>query len=144
MLARWGYRRPDAWDELLRLSRELDRRGGRRATTARTGVFPPFNMYDDGESLVVRAEIPGADPADLEIRATNNALTIKGERKVPPRNEKESSHRRERGFGTFNRTFTLPYEIDSNKVMASYKLGVLEVILPKAEALKPRKVEVKG
>ncbi len=144
MLARWGYRAPSLWSEMSRLSREMDRLFGEAKAASPAGVFPPLNLYDDGESLIVRAEIPGIDPAGLELNATANALTIKGERKRPAVDERASFHRRERGHGTFSRTINLPQEIDPSKVQASYKLGVLEVLLPRAEAAKPRKIEVRS
>ncbi len=142
MLARWGYGAPSLWSEMSRLSKEMDRIFSGTNAVSRAGVFPPLNVYDDGESLIARAEIPGIDPKTLELNATVNALTVKGERKKPEADEKASFHRRERGHGTFSRSISLPQEIDPNKVQASYKLGVLEVLLPKAEAAKPRKIEI--
>jgi HSP20 family protein len=144
MLARWGYGAPSIWSEMSRLGREMDRLFGEARATSRAGVFPPLNLYDDGESLIVRTEIPGIDPKDLELNATNNALTIKGERKRPNTEEKASFHRRERGHGTFSRSISLPQEVDPSKVQASYRLGVLEILLPKAEMAKPRKIEVQS
>ena len=142
MLTRWGSSAPSLWSEMSRLSREMDRLMGGVTAGSRAGVFPPLNLYDDGESIVVRAEIPGIDPKDLEIHATLNSLTIKGERQRPRKEEKASYHRRERNYGTFSRSLNLPQEIDADKVQASYKLGVLNVLLPKAEATKPRKIEI--
>lgn len=142
MLARWGYRTPSVWGEMSRLSREMDRLFGEARATSRAGVFPPLNLYDDGESFVVRAEIPGIDPKNLEINATVNTLNVKGERKQIDVDNQTSMHRRERGYGTFSRSINLPREIDPDKVQASYKLGVLEIVLPKSEAERPRKVEI--
>lgn len=142
MLARRGYEVPDIWSQMDRLSREMDQLFGRTRGTAQVGVYPALNLYDDGESIVVRAEVPGMDPQELEINATGRALTIAGERKRPAVDEQASAHRRERGYGKFRRAISLPQEIDPDKVQASYKLGVLEVIMPKAEAAKPRKIEV--
>ena len=144
MLVRWGSRVPSVWNEMSRLSRDMDRLLGEVSATQRAGVFPPLNIYDDGESLVVRAEVPGIDPSDLEINATVNALTIKGERKRPSADDKASFHRRERSYGTFSRSVNLPQEINSEKVQASYKHGVLEIMLPKAEEAKPRKIEIQS
>ena len=142
MLTRWGSSAPSLRSEMSRLSREMDRLMGGVTAASTTGVFPPLNLYDDGESIVVRAEIPGIDPDDLEIHATLNSLTIKGERKQPEKKERASFHRRERSHGTFSRTINLPQEIDADKVHANYKLGVLDVLLPKAEATKPRKIAI--
>jgi len=144
MFARWGYRIPDVWSEWARLSREMDRLFFEPRTSATSGVFPPLNLYDDGESYVVRAEVPGIETKDLTLNATVNSLTISGERKRPALEERVSHHRAERGFGSFNRSITLPGEIDPDKVQASYKLGVLEVILPKAQEARPRKIEVQS
>lgn len=144
MLSRWSYRAPSMWSEMSRLNREMDRLLSGTQSVSRAGVFPPLNLYDDGESIVIRAEVPGVDPKELEINATVNSLTIKGERKRPDIDEKASFHRRERDHGTFSRSINLPQEIDPGKVQASYNLGVLEVLLPKAEETKPRKIEVKS
>jgi HSP20 family protein len=107
------------------------------------GVFPPINVYDDNESYVVRAELPGVDPKDIEISVANNTLTIKGKRETNIKGENVSYHRRERNFGEFRRAFTLPDQVDSSKVMAHAKDGILEIRLPRAEQAKPRQVEVK-
>ena len=144
MLTRWGFEAPKMWSEMSRLSREMDRLLSETNAVSRAGVFPPLNVYDDGESLIVRTEIPGIDPKELELNATANALTIKGERKRPEADEKASFHRRERGSGTFSRSINLPQEVDPSKVQASYRLGVLEVLLPKAEATRPRKIEIQS
>jgi len=144
MLARWGYGVPNVWNEMARLTREMDRLFGATTAGSRSGVFPPLNLYDEGANLVIRAEVPGIDQNELTISATANTLTIKGERKRSEANSKASFHRRERGHGTFSRTINLPQEIDPDKVRASYKLGVLEIVLPKAEAAKPRKIEIQA
>jgi len=122
----------------------MDRLFGEASAMSKSGLFPPLNLYDDGESLVVRAEVPGIDAKDLEINATSNSLTVKGERRRSEADQQASFHRRERSHGTFSRTLNLPQEIDPDKVQASYKLGVLEILLPKAEAIKPRKIAIKS
>lgn len=142
MLARWGYGLPEVWSRMDRMSREMDRLFGRTRSAAQVGVYPALNLFDDGECIVLRAEVPGMDAEELEINATGKALTIVGERKRPATDDQANAHRRERGYGRFRRAITLPQEIDPDKVRASYKLGVLEVIMPKAEAAKPRKIEV--
>ena len=143
MLARWGYRVPDFWGEMNRLNREVSRMFGEAASSEGSGVFPPLNVYDDGESVVVRAEIPGVDPKSIEVNASSKSLTIKGERPKQVGDEKQSFHRRERGYGRFNRSLTLPQEVNPDKVRAEYRLGILEVVLPKSEDIKPRKIDVR-
>lgn len=108
-----------------------------RATT-----FPALNIWEDGDVLHAEAEIPGVSQEDIEIYAVGNELTIKGTRK-PGKGEEAYYHRRERGIGEFTRTITLPVEIDTEKVQASLKDGVLSVTLPKAEEAKPKKISVK-
>jgi len=144
MFARWGYRYPNLWDEFSRLSREMEQLFSASNEPTRSGVFPPLNIDDDGESLIARAEIPGIDPQNLEVHATVNSLTIKGERKSEESEERRSYHRHERDYGSFSRSVTLPVDIDPDKVQASYKLGVLEVLLPKSADTKPRKVAIKS
>lgn len=142
MFTRFGYRNPTLFDELFQMQREMDRFWRGNKTASRCGVFPPLNIYDDGESLLVRAEIPGIDPKEIEIEANANSLSIKGERKPKETENQGSAHRREREFGTFHRTVDLPQDIDPDKVKASYKLGILEIVLPKAAASLPKKVEI--
>jgi HSP20 family protein len=111
--------------------------------TVGAGVYPPINVYDDSESYIVRAELPGVDPKDIDISVANNTLTIKGKRETDVEGKNVSYHRRERNYGEFRRAFTLPDAIDSGKVMAHAENGILEVRLPRAEQAKPRRVEVK-
>lgn len=129
MLGWRGYRFSDLFDRFPSFERE-------------TQVFPPMNVYDDGESFAVRAEIPGIDPANLEIKATARALQIKGERKPLGGDAKVSYHRRERDHGYFNRSLNLPQPVDPDKIVASYEDGVLEVVLPKADEVRARRIQV--
>ncbi len=142
MIMRRGYHFGDVFDEMSRLNREMNRLFGRSHDGGRAGVYPPLNVYDDGESFVVRAEIPGIATESIEIQATGDALTIKGERQREKPDEKASFHRREREHGVFSRSLNLTQPINPDKVQASYKLGVLEVVLPKAEEARPRKIGV--
>lgn len=129
------------FDRLLTLFRPWSTSSPWSSTGA--GVYPPINVYDDNESYVVRAELPGVDPKDIDISVANNTLTIRGKRETNVEGENISYHRRERNFGEFRRAFTLPDQIDSSKVMAHAKDGILEIRLPRAEQAKPRQVEVK-
>lgn len=121
-------------DELSRLM------GG--ASTASAGVFPPVNIYDDGESFLVRAEIPGIDREALEITARGDQLAIRGERVVTPAESGASYHRREREGGQFRRLVTLPHPVDADRVSATYENGVLEIALPRVAEVKPRRIEI--
>ena len=109
---------------------------------AAVGVFPAVNIYDDGQTFLVRAELPGIDKDALEITARGDQLVIRGERKVQAADSPASYHRREREGGQFRRVVQLPQRVDSAKVMASYKNGVLEVTLPRVAEAQPRRIEV--
>jgi HSP20 family protein len=117
---------------------------GGDVATSRPEVYPALNVYDDGETFVVRAEIPGVDPKNIGVEATGETLTIRGERTLPEPDANASYHRRERDSGQFRRSFTLPKPIDNTKVMASCTNGVLELRLPYAEEAKRRKITVKA
>lgn len=108
------------------------------------GEFPAVNLWEENDALVIEAELPGLELQDLEIFVTgHNQFTIKGERKAP-NVDKGVPHRQERAFGKFTRTVTLPFAVDENAVEATFEHGVLRVRLPKHEAAKPRKIEIKA
>jgi HSP20 family protein len=115
--------------------------GSRRASRA-AGVFPALNIYENEEALTVTAEVPGMGPEDLQIEVEDNNLILRGERKIAHEDEKVSYHRREREAGTFHRIFSLPVPVDTAKVKATCRNGVLEVLLPKAPEARPTKIEV--
>ena len=107
-------------------------------------TFPAVNVWEDNENLFVEAELPGFELNDLEIYVNGeNHLSIKGERRQPEV-EGASWHRRERGYGSFNRTIELSSDVDADKVSANLKAGVLTITLPKKEEIKPRRIEVKA
>ncbi len=109
-----------------------------------SGVFPAMNIYDDGESFIVRAELPGVKPDDMDISVAGKTLTISGKRIVEPVGESETYHRRERKSGEFRRAFDMPDMVDTKKVVAKFSNGVLEVMLPRAEQAKMRKIKIKA
>jgi HSP20 family protein len=121
------------------MSRLLD--GGLPA--ARTARFPLVNLLSDANEALVTAEIPGVDPADLEISLTKGQLTIRGNVKDgAPAGEDVVCHRKERGSGPFARTFALPFEVEEEKISAKYEKGVLAITLPRAEKSKPKTIPV--
>lgn len=133
--------------EMNRLRDEMDRLFGRFGANGPrpfgANVYPAVNLWEDDNSLYVEAELPGFELNELEIYVTGgNQLTVKGERKQP---ELPSGtwHREERGFGSFSRMIELPNRVDSDKVSAEFKHGVLTVTLPKSAEVKPRRIEVK-
>lgn len=143
----YGWHR-DPFAEMDRLRREMDSiysafTEGRGIAPA-AGVFPALNMSEDDHNLYVRAELPGVAPENIDITTKQNNLIIKGERKIATEGEKVSYHRKERDAGNFRRIISLPTRVDSEKVTASCKNGVLTVTLPKAEEAKPRQISVKS
>ena len=103
-------------------------------------TYPAINVWEDNDRVHVEAELPGMNLEDLEIHITSgNQLSIKGERKQAAPQE-GVWHRRERNFGSFARTFTLPYAVDADKVDARFENGVLKLSLPKHESARPRRL----
>ncbi|MFL5320648.1 MAG: Hsp20/alpha crystallin family protein, partial [Myxococcaceae bacterium] len=104
------------------------------------GVFPQVNLFDDGTNFVVRAEMPGVNKDSLDVTVKGDQLALSGERVVKVANA--SYHRREREGGKFSRTITLPEIIDGERIAATYKNGLLEVVLPRIPKAQPRKIQV--
>lgn len=107
--------------------------------------FPAVDVEEKGNAIVVKAEVPGIKPEDINIELHDNHLLIRGEKKEE-REEKDEQKRyyfRERAFGSFARTISLTHEVDPEKVKADYKNGVLSVTLEKTEARKTRKIPIK-
>lgn len=125
--------------EMLRLVDTLAGDG----VSAGAGVFPPVNVGQDADNFYVRAELPGVKASELSISVHRNRLTISGKREIPER-QQVSYHRKERPEGSFNRTLTLPLEVEADRVEARYADGILSLTLPKAEAMKPRQIVVKS
>ncbi len=141
MLTRW-----DPFRDIARLQEDLlgrvyDDRLFRAGESM--GWTPSVDIYEDGEELVVRAELAGVDPKDVDIRFENGVLTVKGERKMEKEDKKENYHRVELAYGTFTRSFSLPATIDSEKIRAEAKNGVLGIHLPKKLEAKPKAIQVK-
>ena len=133
-------------NEASQLQEDFNRLFGRFApfSTPAGGSVPLVNLWEDENSLFVEADLPGLDPATLDVFVTEgNQLTVQGERKAP---EVKGSAwvRQERPFGRFTRVIGLPSLVDADKVEASYEAGVLRLTLPKSEAAKPRKINVKA
>jgi HSP20 family protein len=103
---------------------------------------PAVDIYEDNNNLVLKADLPGVDPKDVEIKVENGVLYLSGERKFEKEVKEESYHRVERSYGAFSRTFSLPNSIDADKVSAEYKDGQLILTMPKREEAKPKTIKV--
>jgi HSP20 family protein len=103
---------------------------------------PSVDVREDSANFYVEAELPGMDKDGIQLEIENNVLSIKGERKLERREEKENFHFVERSYGSFFRSFSLPKNVDGEAISAEYKDGVLKVTLPKREEVKPKKLEI--
>ncbi len=107
------------------------------------GIWQPsVDIYEDEESVVIKAEVPDIDQKDIEVRIEDNTLTLRGERKLDQSVRKENYHRVERYYGPFQRSFSISPTIDQEMVKASCDRGVLTVILPKKKEKKPKQITV--
>jgi len=109
----------------------------------REGWLPPVDIHEDSNNIYLKAELPGIKKDELNIAVEGDTLTIKGEKKHESEVKEEQFHVMERTYGSFSRSFSLPTNVDSSKVRADYKDGVLTLTLPKKEESKPKKIEVK-
>jgi HSP20 family protein len=114
---------------------------------ARTSEFlgwaPAFDVYEEKDNFVVKAELPGMKKEDINVSLHDGDLIISGERKSETKTEGTEVYRAERYFGKFQRSVSLPATVAANNVKAEYKDGILTVTLPKSEEAKPRQIEVK-
>ena len=102
---------------------------------------PAVDVAEEPEKLLVRVEVPGMEEKDLKINFEDGLLTVSGERHFE-RTETRNYHRIERAYGSFTRTFSLPRSIDSAKIAASYRNGILEIEIPKLEESKPKQIQI--
>jgi len=103
---------------------------------------PPVDIYETEDAIVLKAELPGIDPQDVEVRVEDNTLYLKGERNYEKEVKEQNYHRIERSYGSFARSFTLPNSISAEKVKAEYKDGLLTLTMPKREEAKPKTIKI--
>ncbi len=106
--------------------------------------YPAVNVWHSDEEIVVDAELPGVDPQKVDVSLSDTELTISGERPTERVEAEAVYHRRERPYGKFARSITLPYRGEAGKVTATYKNGILRVVVPRAEADKPRRIMIEA
>jgi HSP20 family protein len=127
----------------LNLQRALDAQtssGWLQNQTASQGPFPPINVFQQGDDLLAIIELPGVEKRELQIQAKENTIRISGKKAA---NYPEGSvHRRERVFGEFDRTLSLPIQLDPERIKAEYRDGVLALLLTRAESEKPRTIKI--
>jgi len=141
----------DPFRTLLDIQREMNRLFNTTLTGRteegiglREGIWSPaLDVYETENDIVVKAELPGMKPEDVDISVVGDTLTIKGEKKQEEEIKKENYYRLERSYGSFQRSLRLPVDVKPDKIKATYKDGVLKVTLPKSEEVKPKKIEIK-
>lgn len=106
------------------------------------GFAPPVDIYEDEHKLVLKLEVPGVKPDELDIQVEGRNLTVRGERKFSSEEKQENFHRVEHRYGTFARTFTLPSTVDAENVKATCDAGVLRIELAKKAEARPRQVKI--
>ena len=142
----WPLQSP--FEELERMRNRMDRlidgvsRGSFAASPA--GVFPLINLAEDKANYYLYAELPGVGAEALDIEATANNLSISGERQIAVEDEGAKYHRKEREAGRFSRIVQMPGDINPETVDASLVNGILKVVVPKADAEKPKKIAIQG
>lgn len=103
---------------------------------------PAVDIYETGERIVLRADLPGLEQSEIEVRVDDNTLTLRGDRKAPADVKPEDFHRAERPHGPFLRSFSLPQNVDQGGVRATHKNGVLEIVLPRKREAKATSIRV--
>ena len=134
--------RYEPWGLINRLRRELDQSFD---TVARDASWTPaVDIHEEAKQFVVRADLPGVKPADIEITAEQGVLSLRGARNFEQQNDEGHYSRVERVRGKFVRTFTLPENVQTDAIKAQFKDGVLELTIPKVAKAEPRKIEVQA
>ena len=124
-------------DRMQRVADEWFPDGWFRQTDA-----PAINLWTNDEGAILAAEVPGVDPKEVSITVEGDTVSFEGERRVDDLKEGDVVHRRERRYGPFGRVVRLPFEIEADRVTATYEHGVLRITLPRKESSKPRKIAI--
>lgn len=132
----------DPFSEIDEMRRAMNRLFG-STDGVPTAAFPALNIYANGDEAIVAAELPGVDKEALEISVTGSTFTLSGSRESAI-TEEGSALREERFEGKFRRSLELPFNVESAKVQATLRNGILQVRLPRAESDKPRKIEIEA
>lgn len=141
------FEQMDPVSNLLALQQELDRflrNPSFSLGISGHGAYPPVNIFDTRDGIVVIAELPGIDPANIKVSGQGNTLTLNGTRSRDDDGKWQGFHRRERRFGDFSRSMQLHPGLDIGKAEARYEAGVLRVRVPKAEESKPRQISIQA
>lgn len=140
--------RRDSFRDLVTLREAMDQLFEESVVRPRPAVVAAralaVDMYETDEAVVVKTAIPGADPEDIDISITGDSLTIKGEFKADEEIEEADCICRERSYGAFSRSLTIPVSVEASEGEAEFEDGILTLTLPKTKALKPKAIKVKS
>lgn len=139
--------RYEPWSLLNQLQKELERSQEGKAgesSVATAEWAPAVDIKEEIDKFVIHADIPGVKPEDIEVSMEAGVLTVKGQKESEAKTEKEGYKRVERSYGSFYRRFSLPDSANGEAINAKSKHGVLEIIIPKREAVKPKRIDVKS
>ena len=131
-------------DRMNRLFEDAGRGWRGSEPSATTAWSPAVDIFETEGEIVVKAELPGMERKDITLNLEKNVLTLKGERRFDKETKEENYHLVERAYGGFSRSFSIPATVDEEKIKADYKDGVLKIILPKKEQLKPKQIQIAG
>ncbi len=137
----WDTRFPSLRDEMDKLFEDFFGRSGFPVFTG-SGWMPPMDILETKKDVVVAIELPGINPKEVSISVMEDRLTVKGEKKQEQELKEEALFRSERSFGAFQRTVQLPGEVVGDKARATYKDGVLTIVLPKSQKAMPKEIRV--
>ena len=132
----------EPWSLLSRVNRDLD--GFLRAPSGPVSFIPAVDVQEEKDRFVVKADLPGVKPEDIEVTAEKGVLTLRGERKSDKSETVQGYERIERVSGSFTRRFTLPENVQADAIKARFSHGVLEVAIPKQPELAPKRVVVEA
>lgn len=142
--------RYEPWSMLNQIRREMDQMlettgdSGESSAIATSDWIPAVDIKETKDAFILHADVPGVDPKDVDVHMENGILTIKGERESEKKDERDGYKRVERQYGAFYRRFSLPDTADAEKISAKSKNGVVEITIPKKEAVQPRKISVES
>jgi HSP20 family protein len=151
-IVRWNPTRELATfpTDVLSMQRQINRmfdeffRSDRDDTSLLASSWKPaVDIVEEDDAYVAKVELPGVNKDDVKITMQDNILTIRGEKKEEKKGKEGSAHRVERYYGSFQRSFSLPTSVKSDRIEAEYKDGILTISMPKAEEAKPKQIEVK-
>ena len=142
--------RYEPWSAVRQLQNEMNRAFGQTLTEGEdgsnvvtSGWMPAVDIKEQDDRFEICADIPGVEPEEIEVTMENNVLTLKGERKLETRDGDDKGYRRvERVYGTFYRRFSLPDTADAEKISATGKNGVIEIMIPKKATVQPKRITV--